>query len=394
MLIFILSFVSTCIAALALPGLYLTFRRHLDETSSVIALLALAWFPNFLPILGRVTNDALAFPLVVWAIYFCLRSRDSNSRLYIVLAGAAIMVAAFTKAYALTLWPLYIACAFFGNGRMRWREAGLALLAGAGGTGILLAFNLATTGHAIPLQHMVAAESIPLLERLTWLFKLNPVWFFEGLAKGFWWSGYWSFVSPGLIYYAPIGLLAWLLFLRCRMAWAAVLRSIWPHLVAVAAFVAAMAWHAANFALLANLRGQTEFSGNEGWYANVLVSSFAAIALVLLRARLAPLALRRILAGTAVFLVGWNIFSRVALGAFWMGLTDVEGHNRGIIWTQAMPSILIPDAWRNWLGLPGVVRPVAATSLLPLVMAIGLTAGILLRKRPGWHNPNFRDQTP
>jgi len=381
--LYVLGLVSVCIAMLAFPGLYMTLRLYLDETSSLIALLALAWFPNFLPFLGRITNDALAFPLMAWAIYFCLRCRDSQPRRHILIAGLLITVAGFTKTYALTLWPLYVACAFAGEERRRWREAGLALLVGGAGTAALLSFNQLTTGHIILLRHMVALESTPILERISWLARLNPIWFFGGLVKGFWWSGYWSFVSPGLVYYAPLGLLPALLLIRTRAAWRKALGALWPHLVAILAFVGAMAWHAATFALLANLQGQKEFSGNEGWYANVLVGSFSVIALVLLKLRVSPVALRRTLVAATIFMALWNIFARIGLAAFWMGLADLEGRNRGVIWTQALPAMLNPDAWRNWLALPGVIEPVALTSLLPLLIAVGVTGAIL--KRLGAH---------
>ncbi len=379
--LFILSLVSACIATLALPGLYLTFRRHLNQSESLIALLGLAWFPNFLPFLGRITNDALAFPLIVWAVYFCLRSRERRAWSSIVAAGALITVAGFTKIYALAIWPLFVACAFWGAAGRRWREAGLALTVCGLGVGALVAYSLVTTGHIFALREMAATEALPLPLRILWLTKLNPVWFFGGLVKGFWWSGYWSFVSPGLIYYAPLGAIPLLLLLpKSRPAWAEVIRSLWPHGVVIASFVAAMAWHAANFALLASLNGQTVFSGNEGWYANVLVGCFAVVALVLLKARLGPPALGRCLAAITAFLVVWNIFARFAVGAFWMGIVDVEGRNRGIIWPQALPAILNPDVWRNWLSLAGVIEPVAFTALLPLLVAIGLTA-VALRGR-------------
>lgn len=377
--LYILGLVSVCMAMLAFPGLYLTLRLYLDETASLIALLGLAWFPNFLPFLGRITNDALAFPLMVWAVYFCLRCRGPQSRKSILIGGLLITLAGFTKTYALTLWPLYVACVFAGERRRRWREAGLALLIGCAGTGALLAFNQVTTGHIILLKQMVALESTPILERISWVARLNPIWFFGGLAKGFWWSGYWSFVSPGLIYYAPLGLLPALLFIRTRAAWRNALIALWPHLLAILAFVVAMVWHAATFALLANLQGQKEFSGNEGWYANVLVGCFASIALALLKPRMSPAALRRTLVATAVFMAVWNVFARFGLAAYWMGLTDIEGRNRGVIWTQALPAMLSPGAWQDWLALPGVIEPVALTSLLPLLLAIGLTAVALIR---------------
>lgn len=375
--LFVLGLVSACMAALALPGLYLTFRQSLEQTDSLFVMLALVWFPNFLPFLGRITNDALAFPLMVWAVYFCLRSRERRARGSLFAAGALISVAGFTKVYALALWPMLVACALWGTERRRWREAGLALMICGLGVGALVAYTFAATGHAFALREMVALESVPLLERLSWMFRLDPGAFLGGMVKGFWWSGYWSFVSSGLIYYAPLGLLPLLLLVPSRTAWAAAFRSVWPHAVAILSFIAAMAWHAANFALLASPQGQTVFSGNEGWYANVLVGSFAVIALVLLRARLAPPAFRRFLAATTVFLVVWNVFARVALGAFWMGIVDVEGRNRGVVWSQAFPAVLNPDSWRAWLSLPGVIEPVALTAALPLLVAIGLTVMVM-----------------
>lgn len=380
--LFILGLASACIAALALPGLYLTLRRHFDKSASLIALLALAWFPNFLPFLGRITNDALAFPLVVWSVYLCLRCRDSESRAPLLAAGATIAIAGFAKTYALTLWPLYVACAFFGVYGRRWRMAGLAIAISAVGVGALVGYNLATTGHAILLREMVANEAIPLSDVIMSLIRLNLVWFFGGVAKGFWWFGYQSFVSPGLLFYAPLGLAPILLLFQRRASWPGILREVWPHLLAIVSFVGGMAWHAANFTLLARLRGQAAFSGNEGWYADVLVGSFAVVALVLLKARLSARAFRPTIAAIAIFMVCWNVWARTALAAFWTGQVGTgrvaeEGILRGILWSQAIPALLSPDALGHWLSLPGVIGPIPVLAVVSLLIAIGTTLALL-----------------
>ena len=376
-----LGLVSVALSALALPGIYQTLRLHLDETPALLAVLALAWYPNLLPFLARISNDTLAIPLLVWGLYFCLRARVSQQRRHWVVAGGLLALACFTKTYALTLLPVYLLCAAVGEKRLTWRNLGVAVPVTVAALGSFAAFNLATTGHLVPLTEMQQTDTLPLLTRLAALFQVDPVWFVGGLAKGFWWLGFWSFVSPGLFYYLPPLALAYVLAVPPRTGGAAgdrfSVRTLWPHYAALALFTAGLLWHAAMFTLAARLDGLSVHSGNEGWYLNVLLGSVFVIAGVLLERRLSAGAFRRVLAGLVVFFMVWSAVGQAALIAFWGGAVPVQSRLRAVAWGEALPALLRPETWADWFALPGILQPVAFTGLLPLLLALAGTGLVL-----------------
>lgn len=383
---YMLALLSIVLAALALPGLYKTFRLYCDKTISGLALLALAWFPNSLPFLTRVTNDTLALPLIVWGLYFCLLARFSQKPGHLLAAGGLLILACFTKSYALTLLPLYLLCAVAGEQRLVWRKLLVAVLVVIGGAGALFAYNLSATGHLIPLTEMRWTAGLPWADRLLALLQVDPVWFVGGLIKGFWWLGFWSFVSPGLVYYLPLLALAYVFGTpphdpAGRRDWLA-LRLLWPHYAALALFTAGMLWHAAQFTLAARISGTAVHSGNEGWYANVLLGSVFVIALVLLQRRLPRGWLPRVLSGVVMFFVAWSALGVAAILPYWGGAVGVPGRLRAAPWDQLIPALFDQQVWHTMLSLPGAMAPVALTSGLPLLLALAGTALALYHLRP------------
>ena len=382
---YVLALLSIALAALALPGLYKTFRLHFDQKVSLLALLALAWFPNSLPFLTRVTNDTLALPFIVWGVYFCLRARVSLKPIHLLAAGVLLVLACFTKTYALTLLPLYLLCAVVGDRRLAWRNLTVALPVLVLGVGAFFAYNLSVTGHLIPLTEMRWTAELPLASRLLALVQVDPVWFVGGLVKGFWWLGFWSFVSPGLVYYLPLLALAYVFGAPPRQPagrrdWLA-LRELWPHYTALALFTAGMLWHAALFTLAARYSGAKMYSGNEGWYANVLLGSVFVIVLVLLQRRLPPGWLPRVLAGLAVFFIAWSALAVAAILPYWGGAVGAPGRLRAPPLSQLIPALFDPQVWANLQSLPGVMAPLALTSGLPLLLSLAGTALVLYRLR-------------
>jgi hypothetical protein len=382
--VYLLSLFSECVAAAALVAIYLTFRLYLDEAASLLSLLIVAWYPNLMSFLGRITNDALAFPLMAWAVYGSCLAQRSGRRAPLILAGALIAVAGFVKAYALALVPAYLLCALWAGGKRNGRALGISAAIAAAGVGLLLWFNFRTTGHAIPLNEMRSTDALSLSERLGAVTKIDPVWFVGGLVKGFWWSGYWSFVSPGRFYFAP--LLAFALLLvkppvgRPDSGWWSA-KLLWPHYGFVGFFGLAMLWHAAAFQLFRS-PGVSHPRGNEGWYANVLLGCVATIFLVLAARRVSPARLRSLLALAVGFFIAWSLIARFALAAFWSGRV---GRLHGLQWAQVLTKATLDrSSWGGWSALPGVLHPLLMASLLPLGMALVLSAGLVAALcRPG-----------
>jgi hypothetical protein len=381
--VYLLGLLSVGVSALALSGIYQTLRLYLTETPSLLTLLTLAWYPNLLPFLARLTNDTLAMPLLVWGLYFCLRARESQRPRYIVAAGVLLSLACFTKTYALTMLPVYLLCAAtnWRPRRFAWLNVFVAGLITALTLGAFFVFNLATTGHLIPLTEMRQTATLPLVTRLAAPFQIDPIWFAGGLAKGFWWVGYWSFVTPSWLFFLPLAAPLALLWLRPHSAgtrrFGLGLRALWPHYAALAFFGAGMLWHAALFTLEARLIGLERHSGNEGWYANVLLGSLAVIVSVLLQSRLSAAAFRRVLAVSTLFLIAWNALALAAMVVYWGGAAEVSGRLRVVLWEQFVPGLLDTQTWTNWLSLPGVLRLWALTGLLPHLLAVAGTFLVL-----------------
>lgn len=369
--VYLLCLFSECLAATALVAIYLTFRLYLDETASLLGLLIVAWYPNLMGFLGRITNDALAFPMIAWAVYWSCLSQRRGSRIPLVLAGVLIVVAGFVKAYALALVPAYLLCALWAGGKRNGRALGIAAAIAAAGVGLLLWFNLSTTGHVIPLNEMRSTDALPLGERFRALTRIDPIWFVGGLVKGFWWSGYWSFVSPGRFYFVPLLAFAFLLIkppVDSRpeaRRWS--VRLLWPHYAFLGFFGLATLWHAAAFHLFRS-PGVTHQQGNEGWYANVLLGSVSAVFLVLAAHRVSPARLHRWLASVVLFFILWNLIARFALAAFWSGRA---GRLHGVQWEQVLTKTVVDrSAWAGWSSLPGVLHMPLVASLLPLAAAV------------------------
>jgi hypothetical protein len=380
--VFALAAFSECLVAIGLVGVYLTFRLYAGQAAAALALLALAWYPNLLAFFGRLTNDSLAFALMAWAILLMSRSQRGGSIGELAGAGGLLVLAAFAKFYALTLVPVYLLCAARPAGRARWGRLAVAAAISAGGVGWLIQSNLRTSGVWMPLLELRVPRPPSVAETVAALARVPPVWFAIGMARGFWWSGYWSFLSPGAFYYLPPLAVGLLLFKRSAdgaPARGGVVRRAWPHLAALAVFLAAMAWHAAGFRMYADLGGPGPVRGNEGWYANVLLGSVFVVGLVLLADRLPEARCRSVLAGSVALLMCWNLVARLSLVAFWTGRAR-KPHGFGF---ESFRAVAGPGRswWTDLASLPGVVGPLWLTCLLPLSIAIAASAALVLGLR-------------
>jgi hypothetical protein len=381
--VYALSAFSECLVAIGLVAVWLTFRLYVDEAASALALLAVAWYPNLLAFFGRLTNDSLAFALMAWAIFLTCRSQRRDFWRDLVAAGGLLVLAAFTKAYALTFVPVYLLCALRPAGRTSWRRLAVAAAIVIGGVGWLFERNLRTSGRLLPLLELRLPREAAFSEILQSALRIDPAWFMAGMARGFWWSGYWSFLSPGAFYYLPPLALGYLLFKRPVDVSAGShflsFREIWPHVCALGFFLAGMVWHAAAFRFYAELGGAGVRRGNEGWYANALLGSAFVIGLVLLKHRVPAARFRSVLAGTAVFLIIWNLVARAALVGFWTGrAVKPRGFGFETLRPAGGPAASL---WSDLESLPGILGPLPLTCALPLAIALAVSAFLVLRLR-------------
>lgn len=387
----ILRCTSIILAALAIPALYLTFRLYVSSAFAVLTTLIAVWYPNLMPFLGRITNDTLAFPLVAWSTYLALRPQKG---LPSVLASSVLLVLGlFTKSYFLTIAPaIFLLCAIRkepGHSvQIWWTGAICGALIIALGMGMLVSMNFINTGHLLLLSEVRSTVEYSTIDKITAIFRISPVWFLGGIAKGFFWSGYWSFVSPSNLYYLPL-LFVVLLFVYkvhhdLREHNPLDVEILWSHYLMVCLFLAGMLWHAALFKLAAEHQGRTVHSGNEGWYLSVLVGSILSILLVWMNTTLSNARVKQFLRSVLIFVVAWNIIARISMIVFWSGAATVEGKYRTL-----SPAVDLADLYSsldNWASLPGVFSPVVPFSLAPLLIAVVVTFGIAVygieRMRP------------
>jgi hypothetical protein len=393
--LFRLSVLSVGLSALGLPALWLVFRRRFSAEASAAVLLAVAWFPNLMPFVGRVTNDALAFPIACWFLWLVDRPRLSPGH---AVAGALLLVVGmFAKTYFLVFVPVFLAaCALRGGGagRPAWRTCGVGAAVLAAGLWPLVAVNLATTGLALPVYEARLTAGLPLSQKLLALVEIRWPLFLTLLARGAFWSGYWSWVAPGPWYYLPAAAPLLLLLpangrarpgsgASPRQWWRTAAADAWIHWALLGAFLLAMCGHAALLALDARLKGRVQFLGGEGWYLNVLLGCTATLLAVAVRERYGPRAFSRIAVGCAGFMVVWNLLARVTLYAFWGGSVRLWSGLRFARLPDVAAAVLDPDRWRAWQSWPGVVGPWWLVQALPLAAALVLTVVVLRRADVG-----------
>jgi hypothetical protein len=388
--VFWLSVLSVALAAAGLPALWITFRRHLPSRDSALLLLAIAWFPNLMPFLGRITNDSLAFSLVCW--WICAVDRQRLRTIDVIAGGALLAVGFLTKTYMLALVPVYLLVCLLGGTRRRaklaWPHLALGALLVLAGTAPLVLFNWKTSGMPLPLDEVRRTASFPLSQKVAALWAVDPFWFLAGLARNFFWCGYYSFVSPHILYYLPLAAPLALLWPARKDSshpspagrWKAVADRVWVHGALPLVFILAMWWHAALFSLDASARGVKIYSGNEGWYMNVLIGSIGLLLAVACQERFGDALARRVLRWAALLMVGWNVAARVVMIAFWGGGVQLVGRARLAVPGQVARALVDPVSWRNWHSWPGVIAPGWLSILPALLVAVAISAWLLYRQ--------------
>ena len=389
---YLLSLFSVFLTALGFPIIYLIFRQRFSRYEALMLLLIMAWYPNLMVFFGRVCNDSLAFLLMTPAVLACTARTPRTAAT--LLCGICLGLAFYIKTYALAIAPACIACISLTFSNEPGKRIKLHLR-----YGIILAAclipalmwlfyqNLQQTGHLILMLSVSAVETFTLKEKIIALLTVPQIWFWGGLFKGFFWSGYWSFVSPGWTYYLPLFIVPITLFTACKKFPATfkliVTESpLWKHLLIIGMFLLAMWYHAAMSYLRYQLPGETVRNGNEGWYFNVLLPSVMLLLFSMIKISMSASAFKRLLHYGVVATILWNIIARFSLISFWGGATGLHGRLRGIHWMDSISGWIQGDVLSNWLSQPGVLSPVIWSVLCPLILAAVCTGFILHREHP------------
>ncbi len=381
----LLSLFSILLASLAIPAVYLIFEQVFGTRIGVLAALLTAWLPNYMPFLGRVTNDCLSFPLFSWSIYLLIR-KDKTIR-HLVAALFLIAAALFTKSYALTLLPLAVLGCWDLNGsenreHTRLRTKILLTFFLVLAVAVLFFFNWKLSGHWLLLTEVRDSAQASLLQKILGMFRLNPVWFyFNGLIRLFWWSGFWSMVSPGIYYYTPLavfgGIAGYGLLSRSSCRDRAFWKEAFPHLVAVVSFIAGMAWHASLFEIRTASVAGAERTGNEGWYLLVIAPSIFTLLFLPIKRMGTEDWQRKLMRFLTAGVIMWNLVGRLSSFMFWSGHVRLHHFLRGMDLRDTIAAIFNSQSWNSWLSLPGVIHPVSLTSILPLIAALICSALII-----------------
>lgn len=278
----LLRLASVLLASLVVP-LTVRFARLVLPRGAVPlagALLVLA--PNSVSFVFRVTNDALAWPLLALALGSAVlvvrRPRSGSHALAFGLAAAA---GTWTK---LTLLPLIPAGALVALLALRRRDGrrlfGRHVLLMVGLPALLVAplfaWNRQATGSLTGIVYRSAAQDsgpadyLRAAARISWR---GPI---EQAAQNHLWAGGWEFRKPpGAAYAPPLALIAvgapLLLLAGLRDGgWRRRLARLAAPGTFAALFVAAYVWHVVSFGVAAAATGKTMPGGGEGWYFDLV----------------------------------------------------------------------------------------------------------------------------
>jgi hypothetical protein len=350
-------------------------RLLLPARGVFFALPVVALAPNTLFFLDRVTNDALAWPLLAataGALVLAARRPGRPSRF--VALGLLVAAGIWTKMTLLATLPAALVAVLLARRRKDGRGLGRAL-AGAGLPVFLCAplfvWNAAGSGNWSGVTYAVPGGRPGLLAALAELPRLDLPFFLREWVRNHLWAGGWGFLRPPDAVYAFVTVLLLAAAASAALAARARGRAIfggrrWTSLGAlVLLFAASMLLHVLSAAAAGRELGGPPLAGGEGWYFDVLRPIEAAAAAALLCAALPA---GRTRAAAAVLCGG--LLAADAAGTFglllprWAGL-EAAGSSPAAIWQaasggrQAAPLLFPP-----WVALALAATVLAGAAAL------------------------------
>ena len=300
------------LASLLVPLTARLARLLLPQRGVFLALPLAALAPNTLFFVDRVTNDALAWPILAAIAVGLVRvaRRPGLQRRALVL-GLLVAAGVWTKLTLLPALPAALVAALWARRRKDGRRPSV-LLAAAGLPALLIApllfWNRAASGSFTGISYLGRTDSLGLLEGLR---AASEVRF--GGVLGQWvsshlWAGGWGFLQPPR---AVFGVVIAALFLSAVALLVAASRrgaslagaSRWLSPAALALFFfIAMIFHLLAATAAARALGTGPLAGGEGWYFDLLRPIEACAAAALLAASV-PARLTRLVAGALVVLL-------------------------------------------------------------------------------------------
>lgn len=280
------------IASLAVPATARLARLLLPQRGVFLALPIVAFLPNTLFFTDRVTNDALAWPILAAAAgMLVLAARRPADQGRFVRLGLLVAAGVWTKMTLLPLLPAALVAALLARRRRDGRRMG-ALLAAVGLPALLIAplliWNQAAAGSWSGITYALHGRHPSIAAVLAEWKSVNLPFFFHHWIRTHLWAGGWEFLQPPEpVYLAIVAalLLAGAAALFCARRRRRTLpgRSRWLPLGCLALFfLAAMLFHVLSASAAARAAGKPPVAGAEGWYFDLLrpIEACAAAALI------------------------------------------------------------------------------------------------------------------
>lgn len=327
-------FLSILLASLGLIPAYFILRMFLEKGFALSGLLLICVFPSTFILLGHMTNDTLAFPLLTTLVWLTLKAlRDGPSVSGSLLLGLVMGAGILAKIYVLTALPaVFLAYAF----RKSFSLFALTLLAAMAVSGPWIAFNLSHYGTWNPAVHSVLSKDAGILDKLKTAGEIDWKSFAFSNLIGLLWAGDWDFAAfPSWVYKLfAVGLLG--LLAGLARSWPGLKRekrldSFRVLITLSLGFLLGLVQHQIQ------IRSAGNFDTMGGWYWTALLPSHTAMALLALKG-LAEGRFNRVLPIILLLVFGLTLWGNIGIQLPHYG---------------GLKSALLPALWALEAGLFG-----------------------------------------
>ncbi len=297
---------SLLLASFALLPLYRLFRTCFSLKATCAGLLLFVYFPSTYILLGHLTNDSLAFPILSGIIYFVVeQARCGIKPGTSFLLGLFIGLGLLTKLYVMIVFPSLLIV--WTLRMVRDREfLGKNLLGVLIASGVMLVIglpwflhNIRVCGHWNPTVHSVVTKNLGLVGKLKFLPLVDWKSFVYSMTIGAFWSGNWSFITfPAPVYKCVLlGVGLWSVFYLYSLK--LMEKTVRNQNLILISFVGSFLLALANHQL--EIRAAGNFDSTGGWYWTVLLP--IVILMVFYSFQVVPELLRRRAYWAAIFAV-------------------------------------------------------------------------------------------
>ena len=358
------------LASLLVPLTARLARLLMPARGLFFALPIAAFAPNTLFFADRVTNDALAWPILAASaglLVLCARRPAGSGRWYAL--GILVAAGVWTKMTLLPLLPAALVAALVARRRRDGRRA-TPLLAAVGLPAALIApllvWNTAASGSWSGITYGISRPHPGLGAALREWNRIDIGLVLRYWARNHLWAGGWEFLQPPEWVYGVV--VPTLLLAGTAGAWSArrrgrstPSRARWVPLAWLALFfVGAMVFHVLLASAAGRAIGRPPLAGGEGWYFDMLRAVEACAAAALLCKAVSPRRTPRVTGGLVLALLAADALGTLGLLLpHWAGLP-------GAGWRPAALAEAVAGARQ---AAPLLYPPALVAALVTVVLA-------------------------